>query len=239
MMSNLSLEGLEWGEFIIEEVFDEVDSSPYSLDYSHIDKKYKEVDEIAYVTRSALNNGIAYLIGDMSEDGKPPVPGNWLTVGLDTATVKYQSTPFYTGQNIHIVRDKNINRYTALFIIPLIEKSLAKFGWGGYSATLGRFRQTRFLLPVKDNEPDWTFMENYMRQIETETTPKIIFENHKITDHRELNEVEWGQFMIDDLFTISSGVRLTKKNMKAGNTPFIGATEYNNGVTNFVWTSHD
>ena len=33
---------------------------------------------------------------------------------------------------------------------------------------------------------------------------------------------------------MSSGVRLTKENQKPGERPFIGASEYNNGITSFV-----
>src|SRR5699024_8155346 len=123
---------------------------------------------------------------------------------------------------------------TALFIVPLIEQALEKFGWGGYSATLGRFRKTRFVKPAKNGDPDWSFMENYAKELEERVRPKKTFEFHQTTDHRELHEIKWGQFTIDELFTISSGVRLTKKNMKAGKKPFIGATDSNNGITNFV-----
>lgn len=234
MTTKKTIHNLEWAEFIVEEVFEEVESSPYSLDYNHIDKEYREKQEVSYVTRSALNNGVSNFIADMSEDGKPPIEGNCITIGLDTATVKYQTTSFYTGQNVHIVRDPNLNRYTALFIVPLLEQALEKFGWGGYSATLGRFRQTRFLLPAKDKKPDWAFMESYMKELEESVRPKKKVTVHKITDNRDLQDVKWGQFPIDELFTISSGVRLTKKNMKPGNRPFIGATDSNNGITNFV-----
>ncbi|UYZ68395.1 restriction endonuclease subunit S [Moraxella bovis] len=36
------------------------------------------------------------------------------------------------------------------------------------------------------------------------------------------------------MFFIKSGVRLTKSDMIAGDMPFIGATEFNNGITEFV-----
>lgn len=38
-----------------------------------------------------------------------------------------------------------------------------------------RLKSTKFYLPVADdNEPDWQFMENYMKQIEYEKLTKII-----------------------------------------------------------------
>lgn len=54
-----------------------------------------------------------------------------------------------------------------------------------------------------------------------------------------VNNKEWKEFVIEDLFVVKSGIRLTKKNMKVGNLPFIGATDRNNGVTNFVSNIND
>ncbi len=44
----------------------------------------------------------------------------------------------------------------------------------------------------------------------------------------------WKWFTIGDLFELRKGKRLTKENMREGNTPFIGSTELNNGVTGYV-----
>lgn len=52
-----------------------------------------------------------------------------------------------------------------------------------------------------------------------------------------LDGVKWAPFFIEDLFEISPGKRLTKNDMKPGTTPFIGASETNNGVTQ--WVSND
>lgn len=54
-----------------------------------------------------------------------------------------------------------------------------------------------------------------------------------------VNNRKWTGFIIEDLFVVKSGVRLTKKNMKVGNLPFIGSTDRNNGVTNFVSNVND
>lgn len=46
--------------------------------------------------------------------------------------------------------------------------------------------------------------------------------------------VKWKELFLSDVCDINSGVRLTKANMQDGNIPFIGATDSNNGITNFV-----
>lgn len=50
----------------------------------------------------------------------------------------------------------------------------------------------------------------------------------------KLSEKQWKEFWLEDIVEIKSGIRLTKENQKIGYRPFIGATEYNNGVTAFV-----
>ena len=52
-------------------------------------------------------------------------------------------------------------------------------------------------------------------------------------DMKKIEEMKWGEFKILDIFTISPGIRLTKADMLEGNTPFIGATDSNNGITTF------
>ena len=50
----------------------------------------------------------------------------------------------------------------------------------------------------------------------------------------KLTDREWRAFFIEDLVTIDNGIRLIKADMKAGETPFVGASEMENGVTGFV-----
>ncbi|NMA72743.1 MAG: restriction endonuclease, partial [Bacteroidales bacterium] len=49
-----------------------------------------------------------------------------------------------------------------------------------------------------------------------------------------LNEKVWSEFWMEDIVSIGSGVRLTKANQEEGNRPFIGSSDSNNGVTEFV-----
>ena len=44
---------------------------------------------------------------------------------------------------------------------------MQKFNWGGNGATLGRLRRQKILLPEKDCQPDFEYMEKYMHDKET------------------------------------------------------------------------
>ncbi len=46
-----------------------------------------------------------------------------------------------------------------------------------------------------------------------------------------LDDREWDVFTVEDIFDIYPGKRLEKRNMIAGDRPFIGASDSNNGLT--------
>jgi hypothetical protein len=50
----------------------------------------------------------------------------------------------------------------------------------------------------------------------------------------QLDTSKWKHYCLSELFDIRKGKRLTKANMSAGNRPFIGAIEKNNGVSAWV-----
>ena len=54
-----------------------------------------------------------------------------------------------------------------------------------------------------------------------------------------LDNKEWKTFCIEDVFSVNSGVRLTKDNQKIGSRPFIGSTDSNNGITEFVSNTNE
>lgn len=166
MMNKLALEQVEWKEFLIggkEGIFS-ISSTNSGIDKS---KLIEVIGNIPYITRSEVNNGINLFVGKEQNKKYSINKGNVITIGLDTQTVFYQSHFFYTGQNIQILENKNITKYVALFIIPLLKIQMKKFNWGGNGATLTRLNRTRILLPIDSfGNPNWKFMEDYMKQQE-------------------------------------------------------------------------
>lgn len=53
-------------------------------------------------------------------------------------------------------------------------------------------------------------------------------------DFQKSKSIEWKEFWLEDVCEIQPGVRLTQSDMVEGERPFIGATEFNNGITAFV-----
>lgn len=159
---------------------------------------------------------------------------------MDTQTVFYQSSLFYTGQNIQVLSNCYLNKYNALFIVRLLKMQLKKFSWGGNGATLGRLARTKILLPSNNNFPDYLFMEDYIKEIMHRKRQEYIdyakgkLEQNSTEQIIPLHSKKWKEFFIEDIFTVSAGKRLTKQKMEQGNIPFLGASVSNNGITNFI-----
>ena len=156
-----NLNEIRWGTFVLNELF-EIRATNSSIDRKRLNGL---AGNIPYITRTDKNNGWDSIIAPQNDYDIDE--GNVITVGLDTQTAFYQPISFYTGQNIQIFSNKNINKYVASFIIPLLKKQMEKFNWGGNGATLGRLKRQKILLPQnEDGEPDYLYMEKYMREVE-------------------------------------------------------------------------
>ena len=241
-MSKLKLTDVEWGEFFIggsNGLFD-ITSTKSGIDKNKLNN---EVGFIPYITRTDMQNGINMFITDKQNNRYNIDEGNVITIGLDTQTVFYQPTAFYTGQNIQVLRNKNLNKYTAMFIIPSIKIQMQKFNWGGNGATLGRLNRTRLVLPVdSQGQPNWQFMEDYIKQEQNQQAQKIIdYYERKLVelagDVVGLDKVEWKTFKLGDIFDLvtksSKGLNHLEKNTSDG-ISYVGATNRNNGVLDFV-----
>ena len=239
-MSKLRLTDVEWGVFFIggnDGIFD-ITSTGSGIDKNKLNDTEGRVP---YITRTDLQNGINLFVTKNQLPKYKIDEGNVLTIGLDTQTVFYQSKPFYTGQNIQVLRNKNLNKEVAMFIIPSLKIQMQKFNWGGNGATLGRLNRTRIMLPIdSQDQPHWQFMEDYIKQEQKLQAQKVIdYYKRKLVelagDVVGLDKVEWKTFRFIEVFQeIQRGKRLTKANQTDGLKPYISSTAENNGVDGFI-----
>lgn len=166
---------LKWKEYIFGKEFS------ITATRSGIDRNKLKAGkgENPYITRTDISNGIDGFVNEQGDYWKKD-EGNVITIGLDTQTVFYQVSDFYTGQNIQVIRHPKLDKYNATFIIVAIKKLVERFSWGSYGATLGRLRKSKIFLPANENgEIDFSFMSAYMREVEyniLNTTLKYFFE---------------------------------------------------------------
>lgn len=238
------IENVEWAEFFIggEYGLFEVESTSSGIDKNKLNTDVG-VTNIPYITRTEFNNGINLFIPINQKDNYSINEGNVITIGLDTQTVFYQPHEFYTGQNIQILRHKNLNKNNALFIIPLIKIQMQKFNWGGNGATLGRLARTKIVLPIDSKgEPDWAFMEQYICNLHNEKKKQyksfvdnvLMSINYSVVP--KLEEKTWEEFEINKLFNTRIGKSIdgNKIDKMSGDIPYITRKEKDNGLDGFI-----
>lgn len=231
-----SFNNIKWKDFFLNEIFT-IESTSSGIDKN---KLIKGNGIIPYITRSEKNNAYDSFIS-MQEKKYLLNKSNVITIGLDTQTVHYQPYKFYTGQNIQILYNNDITKYSAMFIIPLLKKVVEKFNWGSNGATLTRLRRSKIMLPITlNNKPDFEFMHEYMKDIEK----NIIFEYKKYAEKNTnyINEIDeignknWAKFIIEDIFDIIIGKNVdgNKINKNGGMIAYITRKENNNGLDGFI-----
>lgn len=228
------IENIKWGRYELSSLF-KITSTKSSIDRNKLNGI---LGKWPYITRTDLGNGMDSFIAEQPDYYRDE--GNVITIGLDTQTVFYQPTSFYTGQNIQVLRSEHLNKYIALYIVPLIKKQMEKFNWGGNGATLGRLKKVSLLLPLKDAiTPDYKFMEDYMRQVEKRLLTR--YNNYLHTKVQsnlnvgEMKDCKWKEFEVKTVFPqIIRGRRLKTDDHILGSMPYVSSSAMDNGVDDFV-----
>lgn len=231
-MIKLSLQDREWQPFFIEDIA-EIVSGKDIYERERVDGTKP------YITATANNNGIGYFVSntnDTLESGCLSVNRNG-SVGY----CFYHPYSALYGNDTRKLRPKVNNKYVSLFISMCITSQREKYGYG-YKMGTGRLKRQRILLPVDNYEnPDWRFMEEYMRMKESQilkpTIDKLckqLIENELLGGGKLLHS-DWKAFYFTEVFTeIQRGKRLKKADHKVGDTPYVSATSFNNGVDGFI-----
>ena len=151
----------EWGEFRVGELFDIKHPAARS------EKKYCE-GEINYVSSGAFNNGVANKLMPLPNELLDR--GGCITVSPLDGSSFYQEEDFLgrggSGASISILYNSHLNRNNALFICSVIRSSANGFG---YTDLLNgeNLKSLTIKIPVdKTGQPDWAYMEEYMRKVE-------------------------------------------------------------------------
>ncbi len=230
----MELASKEWKEFYIDYLFNVRIGK--NIDGNKIDK---QSGNLAYITRKESNNGCDGFIDfdDKLLNKEFPV----ITIGNETAEPFVQEFPFYTGTKVNILIPKiSLNSKILFFIATSLKAHKSKYS---YSFTINstRLKRQKILLPVNTKgTPDYAFMENYMRQKETELLEQYKKQVSDFENVAPLYEKEWKEFKTTDIFKdIQRGKRLKKDDHKIGVMSYVSSTSINNGVDGFVGNKED
>ncbi len=197
---------------------------------------------IPFVSASAVNNGITTFVDsdEFENGGKITVARNG-----SVCSAFYQSQNFCASPDdirIFELKGHKLNVYIALFICTLIEKEKYRFAYGRKFGTK-RMKEQLIKLPVDINgKPDWKWIEQFVKDSIIPKLPpkaKAVWEETYNTSPIRNKELflevnNWQWFRYDEIFDIRKGFYNKKPDNHTGNSiPFIGATDNNNGITEY------
>lgn len=233
-----SIDTTGWKEFLIKDivVLEENKSKPQVPTGSNVSKTILKSGNIPRITVTSYNNGVDNFY--LQEPNYTREYENFISISF-LGNAFYHPYRATTDMKVHTFQLKNrkLNRYIALFIITALKNNTKNSSYG-YQLSSTDLPLKKVLLPVDSKgEPDYKFMEEYIKERETRLKNKYKEHIKSLVDklHKEvcINK-EWQDFYISKIFEIKAGKRLTKANMKSGDIPFIGATDNGNGITNYV-----
>ena len=176
---------------------------------------------IAFVSRQMGNNGISAWVKPVF-DVLPAQAGELSCAlsGNGVLTTHLQEWPYYTG--FHVAR-----------LIPISEMSRGQLLYYAMCIRANRYRYSfgrQANRSLKDLEiPDANAIPPYVQSTDVDR-----FAGREASSTTcstpTLHVGDWRQFRLDKLFNIKKGKRLTKADMVPGDTAFISALDWNNGL---------
>lgn len=224
-----------WGSFCLGKLFAQIYKAEAHVKTDLVECLPSSKNAIAFITRTECNNGCDAFVENRDISGVED--GNAIIIGDTTSTFFYQADSFVAGDHIVVCRANWINRNTALFVKTVMEKDRYRYSYGR-ALKMDLINSTWIQLPqTSSKEPDWQYMSDFMERIEKRQGKGNLADTLKTKNMPHPDRVEtdgWGDFRVGDLFDIQKGKRLTKEDQTDGQTPYVGAIDSNNGLSNRI-----
>lgn len=231
----------DWKEFRIGDLFSVETCKGVDAGSLCLNKNYSENTPYEFIGRTNDNYGLQGYIGDL---GFPVNNSETITISqVGTIVAQIRTSEYYTSQNIFKLTALKFesNQWNLLFIVTMLNKILLRYtGYASYP-TQKSLRNEMILLPSKNDEPDWDFMEEFIKRIEEENKEKLaVLKDVKPVDD-EIDISDWHEFRVGDLFETLGGKRVptgsyVKKavlDANLGQIPRITVTGLNNGIDGY------
>ena len=231
----MKIETSQWKSFIVGDLFDIHPTNAYKC----TNHELYDGGSNPVIVNSSYNNGV----GGYSSL-KTTEKGNMITFSdtVDANTIFYQEKDFIGYPHVQglypIGKYKGKwSKHRLIFFATVFRKAaLTKgFDYGN------KFRRDIALklcieLPAtNDGDPDWNYIDNFIIS-KKKTARKKVATIKRIKDipSKKVDMSNWSEVQLKDLFEICKGSRLTKMEMKEGSINYIGASSFNNGITNHI-----
>ncbi|MDR3058158.1 MAG: restriction endonuclease subunit S [Prevotella sp.] len=177
---------------------------------------------VKFVSRTSKNNGISAIVEKRAD--VDPIPSGTITVAMGGSVLEtfLQSTPYYSGRDIIYLTPKvEMSEQVKLYYCACIRVNKYRYNYGRQANKTIK----DILIPDISEIPEYVFQSEILDYSNLKNSLK--------DDEIRLFTKNWKKFRYDDLFNIKKGKRVTKVDMIQGNTPFISATDENNGIREY------
>lgn len=157
----MKLSDREWKLFVVEDLFSV--KRPIARN-----KDNYENGDIPFVASGSANNGVMKCCKPHKNEELDKA--GCITVSPVDGSAFYQPCDFLgrggAGSSILMLYANNINLYSGQFVAKMISNTCACKYTYGHMGNKDSIKRERIMLPVDDNdEPDYQFMEDYMREL--------------------------------------------------------------------------
>lgn len=191
-------------------------------------------DGVLFIGRTGVSNGCMGLVEEV--ESVEPYEAGLMTVALggSIGATFVQDDPFYTSQNVAVVRfpdgvDDNAKR----FVAALVQKE-SSLNYKAFVKELNKHLRKDFTIKLpatRAGDPDWDTMEQMMSQVFADRAAAL---DTLITlpggGFTEIDTSGWGEFHVEGLFErIERGKAVGAGALMDGDVPYIAASFANNG----------
>lgn len=173
----------------------------------------------------------------------------YVIFGEHTKTMNIVKNSFCVMDNVKVLTSSITNIRELLYILTSWKKSIPDLG---YARHWSAAKTSKFYLPLNNNEIDFSFMENYIRELEQERIRELEhylkasgLDNYELTEEEQKaldlinsNKIKFKYYKINTLFDIhpTKSYKMTNKDLfeTQGNTPVVTNSSINNGITGYV-----
>ena len=164
----------ECGEFVASELFDIKKGK-------RLTKADMKEGDINFIGSSSTNNGLTAKIGNTEHLH----PANTITVSYNGSVgeVFLQEEPFWASDDVNVWYPRfDFNTEVMQYIMTVIQRHREKYS---YTAkwTIDKMREELLRLPVTPSgEPDWEYMEKYIRAVEKTVIADVVRYKDRMID---------------------------------------------------------
>ena len=238
---NEKLKNVEWGEYTYDRLFSTV-AVKRKLSRSDVSTDGRT----PIFSSESENNGIMGYTDqkpDYHVDEKTPI---YLIFCDHTRNFCIASMDFCVADNVKILEPKvPLSKRQLLYITSAWKKCIEN---KGYARHWGTAKSVRFLLPAKNGEIDFDFMESFIAELEAEQLYKLDdylavtgLKDTTLTEDEEkaLNTYEsmvFNDYKLTDVFDVANAGNILSRDIRegSGTTPYLCASAENNAVSSYI-----